>query len=89
MSVFYTISTHATPELLTSDSNRFEEARIRFQFGLRNAISVNEEATWSESLSDLEEYLDHLLKLRDEGATACCGGGPILTTTRTQMKSNR
>jgi hypothetical protein len=32
-----------------------------------------EEATWSQSLSDLEEDLDHLLKLGDEGATACRG----------------
>jgi hypothetical protein len=32
-----------------------------------------EEATQSESLSDLEEDLDHLLKLRDKGATACRG----------------
>jgi hypothetical protein len=37
----------------------------------------SEEATRSESLSDLEEDLDHLLKLGDEGATACRGGGGI------------
>jgi hypothetical protein len=30
------------------------------------------------SLSDLEEDLDHLLKIRDEGATACWGGGGYL-----------
>jgi hypothetical protein len=32
---------------------------------------VNEEATWFESLFDLEEDLDRLLKLGDEGATVC------------------
>jgi hypothetical protein len=31
------------------------------------------EATQSKSLSDLEEDLNHLLKLKDEGATACRG----------------
>jgi hypothetical protein len=35
----------------------------------------SEEATQSKSLSDLEEDLDRLLKIRDEGATACWGGG--------------
>jgi hypothetical protein len=48
----------------------------------------SEEATQSESLSDLEEDLDHLLKLGDEGATAC-RGPPFSTTTRTQTKSTR
>jgi hypothetical protein len=68
MSIFDTTSTRAAPELVGSESNRFEEA-TRF-----------------ESLSDLEEDLDRLLKLEDEGATAC-RGPPSSTTTRTQTKS--
>jgi hypothetical protein len=35
----------------------------------------SEEMTQSKSLSDLEEDLDLLLKLKDVGATACRGGG--------------
>jgi hypothetical protein len=50
-------STRATPGLLKSNSNRYEEA------------------TQSKSLFDLEEDLYHLLKIGDEGATACRGGG--------------
>jgi hypothetical protein len=42
----------------------------------------------SKSLSDLEDDLDLLLKLKDVGATAC-RGAPFLTTTRTPMKSTR
>jgi hypothetical protein len=49
----------------------------------------SEETTQSESLSDLKEDLDHLLKLEDAGATACRGRGAFLTTTRTQTKSTR
>jgi hypothetical protein len=47
-----------------------------------------EGTTQSKSLSDLEEDLDLLLKLKDVGATACRG---ILfsTTTRTPTKSTR
>jgi hypothetical protein len=48
----------------------------------------SKEATQSMSLSDLEEDLDHLLKIRDEGATAR-QGPPFLTMTQTQMKSTR
>jgi hypothetical protein len=33
----------------------------------------SEEATQSKSLSNLEEDLDHLLKIGGEGATACRG----------------
>jgi hypothetical protein len=40
----------------------------------------SEEATWFESLSDLEEDLDRLLKLEDMGATTCWGGAPSTTT---------
>jgi hypothetical protein len=40
---------------------------------LHNAPLVNEEASRSESLSYLEDDLDHVLKLDDEGATACWG----------------
>jgi hypothetical protein len=54
-----------------SDSNRSKEARALFPFGLGNATSANKEATRFESLSDLEEDLDCLLKLGDVGATAC------------------
>jgi hypothetical protein len=73
MSVFDATSTCAAPGHLESDSNRSEEARVQFPFGLSNAASVNEEATRSKSLFDLEEDLDRLLKLRDEGTTACRG----------------
>jgi hypothetical protein len=38
------------------------------------AMLLRSEATLFESLSDLEEDLDRLLKLGDEGATACQGG---------------
>jgi hypothetical protein len=72
MSIFNATSTRAAPRPLRSNSNRCEEACTLFPFGLRNATSVNEEATRSESLSDLEEDLDRLIKLEDEGATACC-----------------
>jgi hypothetical protein len=74
MSVFDATSTLAAPGLLRSDSNRSEEACTLFPFGLCNVASVNEEDTRSESLSDLEEDLDRLLKLGDEGATAYWGG---------------
>jgi hypothetical protein len=57
MSVFDATSTHAAAGLLGSD--------------LGNSASVNEEVARSESLSDLEEDLDRLLKLGDERATAC------------------
>jgi hypothetical protein len=89
MSVFSATSTRAAPGLLGLDSNRSEEVRTIFLFRLRNAASVNEEATQSESLSDLEEDLDHLLKLEDKGATACRPPPPFLTTTQTQTKSTR
>jgi hypothetical protein len=49
MSIFDATSTRAAPELVGSDSKKFEEA-TRF-----------------ESLFDLEEDLDRLLKLEDEG----------------------
>jgi hypothetical protein len=68
-SVFYVTSTHATPGLLGSDSNRSEEA-------LR-----------SKSLSDLEEDLDRLFKIRDEGATAC--RGPPVLDYDSETKSTR
>jgi hypothetical protein len=74
MSVFDATSTHAAPGLLGLDSNRSEETCTLFPFRLRNAASVNEEATRSESLSDLEEDLNHLLKLEDEGDSLL--GGP-------------
>jgi hypothetical protein len=48
----------------------------------------SEEATQSKSLSDLEEDLDRLVKIGDEGATAC-RGSPFSTTTQTQTKSTR
>jgi hypothetical protein len=56
MSVFDATSTHAARGLLESYS--------------RNPALVKKEAERSESLSDLEEDLDRLLKLGDEGATA-------------------
>jgi hypothetical protein len=75
MSVFDATSTRAAPGLLGSDSNRFEEAHTLFLFGLCNAASVNEEATRSKSVSDLEKDLDRLFKLEVEGASTCRGGG--------------
>jgi hypothetical protein len=62
-------STRATPGLLKSNSNRYEEA------------------TQSKSLFDLEEDLYHLLKIGDEGATACRGGGAFSTTTQSQTST--
>jgi hypothetical protein len=76
MSVFDMTSTRAIPGLLRSDSNQSEEARTLFPFGLCNVTLVNKEATRSESFSDLEEDLDRLLKLGDEGATTY-RGAPI------------
>jgi hypothetical protein len=46
----------------------------------------SEQTTKSKSLSDLEENLDLLLKLKDMGATAC-RGLPFSTSTRTPTKS--
>jgi hypothetical protein len=40
---------------------------------LRSDSNQSAEATRFESLSDLEEDLDRLLNLEDEGATACRG----------------
>jgi hypothetical protein len=64
-------STHAAPGLLRSSSIRSEEERTRLPFGLCNAASVYRELTQSEFLSALEEDLDNLLKIGDEGATTC------------------
>jgi hypothetical protein len=50
MSVSDATSTRAAPGL-----SRSEEGRTRFSFGLRNAVSVYQEATRFESLSDLDE----------------------------------
>jgi hypothetical protein len=55
MSIFNATSTHETPDLVRSDSNR------------------SEKITRSKSLSDLEEDLDLLLKIKDMEATACRG----------------
>jgi hypothetical protein len=41
---------------------------------VRSDSNQSEETTQSESLSNLEEDLDNLLKLKDAGATACQGG---------------
>jgi hypothetical protein len=53
-------------------------------FGLDSNRS--EKTSKSKSLSDLEEDLDLLLKIKDVGAIACWGP-PFLTPTRTPMKS--
>jgi hypothetical protein len=74
MSVLDTTSNCAVPRLPGSDSTRSEEGCTRFPFTLRNLTSVYQEAMRFESLSDLEEDSDHLLKIGDEGATACRGG---------------
>jgi hypothetical protein len=71
MSVFDATSTCAALELLESDSNQSMVGCARFLFELRDAALVNEEASGFESLSDLEDNLDRLLKIGDEGATAC------------------
>jgi hypothetical protein len=64
-------STHAAPGLLGSESIRSGEECTRLLFGLRNTASVYQELTQSEFLSALKEDLDNLLKIGDEGATAC------------------
>jgi hypothetical protein len=46
----------------------------------------SEKTSRSKSLSDLEEDLDLLLKIKDVGATAC-QAAPFLTPTRIPMKS--
>jgi hypothetical protein len=84
MSVFDVTSTRAALVLPRSDSTRSEEGHTRFSFGLCNAASVYQEAMRFESLSDLEEDLDRLLKIGDEGATACRGG---LSSTTTQIQT--
>jgi hypothetical protein len=73
MSVLDATSTHAVTGPPGLDSTRSEEGCTQFSFGLRNAASVYQEAMRFESLSDLEEDLDHLLKVGDEGATTCRG----------------
>jgi hypothetical protein len=44
---------------------------------LRSDSNQSEEATQSKSLSNLEEDLDRIFKIRDDGATAC-RGPPII-----------
>jgi hypothetical protein len=46
----------------------------------------SEEATQSNSLSDLEEDLDRLLKIGDEGATAC--RGPLFSNNYSDSDDN-
>jgi hypothetical protein len=55
---------------------------------VRSDSNQSEGTTQSKSLSNLEEDLDLLLKLKDVGATAC-RGGPFSITTRTPTKSTR
>jgi hypothetical protein len=47
----------------------------------------SQKTTLSKSLSDLEEVLDLLLKIKDVGATTC-RGAPFSPSTRTPMKSS-
>jgi hypothetical protein len=63
--------THAAPGLLGSDPIRSGEEHTRLLFALHNATSIYREFTQSEFLSALEEDLDKLLKIGEEGATAC------------------
>jgi hypothetical protein len=63
--------THAAPGLLGSNPIRSGEECTRLLFRLRNATPVYRESMQFESLSDLEEDLDRLLKIGEEGATAC------------------
>jgi hypothetical protein len=60
-----------TPGLLGSDSIRSGEGRTRLLSELRNAASVYQESMQFESLSNLKENLDRLLKIGEGGATAC------------------
>jgi hypothetical protein len=67
----------------------FNETSTRAAPGLLGLDSNRfEEASQSKSLSDLEEDMDRLFKIRDEGITAC-GGGAFLTIPQTQTKSTR
>jgi hypothetical protein len=69
-SVLDAILTRAAPGLLGSDSIRCGEEGTRLLFELRNTAHVYQESMQFESLSDLEEDLDHLHKIGEEGATA-------------------
>jgi hypothetical protein len=65
----------------------FDATSTRVAPGLLESDSnQSEEAIQSMSLPDLKEDLDRLLKLGDEGATAC-RGPPFSTTTRTPTQS--
>jgi hypothetical protein len=65
-SVLDAILTHAAPGLLGSDLIRSGEERTRVLFRLCNAPSF-----YQDFLFALEEDLDNLLKIGEEGATVC------------------
>jgi hypothetical protein len=69
-SVLDAISTRAAPGLLWLDSIRSGEEHTRLLFRLHNTALVYQESMQFESLSYLEEDLDNLLKIGEEGATA-------------------
>jgi hypothetical protein len=73
--------TRAAPGLLGSNSIRSGEERTRLLFGLCNAAPVYQESMQFESLFDLEEDLDRLLKIGEEGATTS-REAPSSTSTR-------
>jgi hypothetical protein len=67
----------------------FDATSTRTTLGLLGSDSNRPKKAWqSKSLLDLEEDLDRLFKIRDEGATVR-RGPPFSTTTQTQMKSTR
>jgi hypothetical protein len=70
-SVFNATLNHAAPNFFRTDSIWSERQRTRFTLELRNAATIYHEATWFESLSTLEEDLDHLLKIEKDEATSC------------------
>jgi hypothetical protein len=59
-SVFNATSTHAAPRVIGSDPIRSKDQHTQFPFGLQNAATVYQKTMWFESLSALEEDLDHL-----------------------------
>jgi hypothetical protein len=70
-SSFNATSTLAAPGFLGSDPIWSKEQHTRFPFGLRIAATVYQEAMQFESLTALEEYLDHLLEIEKDEVTAC------------------
>jgi hypothetical protein len=75
------ILTRTAPGLLGSDIIRSGEECTRLLFRLHNTAPVYQESMQFESLSDLEKYLDRLLKIEEELA----GRPPSSSCTRTRI----